>query len=323
MRAETKRTAILLVIAFVIGGAFWSMVPNLFVMHKRAAAPQPARGIMTYFEDGDPAARNARAQGSLIPAAEAAVLDRKIIRTADLALIVTDVARAADSVRTIVQRRGGFVEKSSFQENVQRQRSGQMVVRVPSAGIDGAIAELKRLAVRVSRENVEARDVTRDYMDMDAALRNMRAEEDQYLSILKRASKIQDTLDTTEKIQNVRGRIDKLQGELNYLRGQVDMSAITIALEPEAQAQVAGIYWRPLVNARVALHDMLEGMGEWVDAIVAFAINLPLIAVWVVTILFAIAVLWRLGRRLWRVILPGIRGPRRVSVPAPASPTTD
>jgi hypothetical protein len=47
------------------------------------------------------------------------------------------------------------------------------------------MADLKKLAVNVERENVEARDVTREYVDLDARLRNARAEEAQYLQILK------------------------------------------------------------------------------------------------------------------------------------------
>ncbi len=337
MQKETKRTVILLVVAFIVGGAFWSAVPNLFVAHKRIAplsgfvdgeeSPRPERGGGGGGGGGEPdryAALRApnRFLAELIPSAEAAVPDRKVVRTAQLGLIVSDVNRAADSIRQIVQHRGGFVEKSSFQEDVQHHRSGEMVIRVPASGLDEALAELKKLAIRVRRESVEARDVTREYVDTDASLRNLRAQEEQYLSILKRASTIKDTLDATEKVQEARGEIDRLQGELNYLRGQVEMSTINIAVEPEAEAQVAGIYWRPLVNARSALRGMLQGMGDWVDSIVTFIISLPLILVWVLTVLFVIGLLWRFGRRVWRVLLPGLRG-RRPEPMAPSAPRAD
>ncbi len=73
----------------------------------------------------------------------------------------------------------------------------------------------------------------------------------------------------------------------------------------------------------MALHDMLEGMGGWVDAMVAFIISLPLIAVWVVTILFAMTVAWRLGRRIWRLILPGLPGPHPAAASASAPPRAE
>jgi hypothetical protein len=160
------------------------------------------------------------------------------------------------------------------------------------------MSELKGLATNVDRESTEVHDVTREYVDLDARLRNAQAEEVQYLQILKRATSIKDTLDVTEKLSDVRGRIEQLQGEMKFLIAQIDMSSLEISLRAESDAAVAGMHWRFLRQAKAALSEMTSGLADWADSVIAFLINLPLMAVWLsVIILLLVAV--RILKLLW------------------------
>jgi hypothetical protein len=217
---------------------------------------------------------------------------------------------------------GGFVEKSTQMNGGAG--SATITVRVPAARLDPVIARVKALATNVDRENVEARDVTREYIDLDARLRNAQAEEAQYLQILKRATTIKDTLDVTEKLSDVRGQIEQMQGEMKFLTSQIDMSTLEISLRAEADESIAGIHWRPLRQARVAVNDMVSGLADWVDSVVAFFINLPLIAAWLLSILALVVVAIRIVRYFWRRFgpkttwrLPWKRPPAPVSTPGP------
>lgn len=232
------------------------------------------------------------------------VLPRKIVRNGHLDLLVNDVGQSIDKISSIAAAAGGYVEKST-QDN-SGFRSADVTIRVPSASLDKTIADIKRLAALVERENVEVRDVTREYVDLDARLRNAQAEETQYLQILKRATTIKDTLDVTEKLSDVRGRIEEMQGEMKLLTTQIDLSSLEISMHSEAEATVAGIHWRPLVQARVAVNEMLSGLKDWVDSVVAFIIYLPLIIVWLISIVVLLIITVRVIRFLWRRFVPKI-----------------
>jgi hypothetical protein len=227
---------------------------------------------------------------------------RKIIRNGALDLLVNDVGQSIEKIGSIVKGAGGYVEKST--QSNSGSRSASVTVRIPAAGLDQTIAQVKALAISVDREGVQARDVTREYIDLDARLRNAQAEETQYLQILKRATTIKDTLDVTEKLSDVRGRIEQMQGEMKFLRSQIDMSTLEISLHAEADETVAGIHWRPLRQAKVAVNEMLSGLTDWVDSVIAFIINLPLIAVWLFSVVFLVVVAARLVRFLWRRLGP-------------------
>lgn len=247
---------------------------------------------------------------------------RKIIRNGSLDLLVSDVGQSIEKIGSLVTAAGGFVEKST--QTNSGGHSASLTVRVPADRLDQVIAQIKALATNVDRESVEVRDVTREYIDLDSRLRNAQAEEAQYLQILKRAATIKDTLDVTEKLSDVRGRIEQLQGEMKFLTAQIDMSTLEISLRAEVDATVAGIHWRPLRQAKIAASEMVSGLGDWVDSVVAFFINLPLIAVWFLSIVTLIWVVLRVlvfvwrrfgPRRSWR--LPWKRPAPPVSTPSP------
>jgi hypothetical protein len=247
---------------------------------------------------------------------------RKVVRNGSLDLLVNDVGQSIAKIGSIVTGLGGFVEKST--QTNSSGHSASVTVRVPSARLDQAITQIKGLATTVDRESVEARDVTREFIDLDARLRNAQSEETQYLQILKRATTIKDTLDVTEKLSDVRSRIEQMQGEMKFLTSQIDMSTLEILLRSEADAAVAGIHWRPLRQAKVAVSEMVSGLADWADSVLAFFINLPLLAVWFVSLVALFWVAIRILKAIWRRFGPkGWRWPWKrpaapVSTPGPS-----
>jgi len=294
-----------LLMAFVLlGTSCEKKAAPLALSKARSTMPASNRGeALNYFgaEGGGGGYDRAPASVSvaLASARQSDTLDaRKIIRNGSLDLLVNDVSQSIDKIGSIVTGVGGFVEKST--QTNSGGHSASVTVRVPAARLDPVIVQIKALAATVDREGVEARDVTREYIDLDSRLRNAQAEESQYLQILKRATTIKDTLDVTEKLSDVRGRIEQLQGEMKYLTSQIDMSSLEISLRAEADAAVAGIHWRPLRRAKIAMSEMVSGLADWADSVVAFLINLPLIAVWFLSVLILIAVALRILRFLWQ-----------------------
>ena len=244
---------------------------------------------------------------------------RKIIRNGSLDLLVNNVSQSVEKIASLATAAGGFVEKSN--QTNSGSHAASVTLRIPAARLDQVISQIKSLATTVDRESVEAHDVTREYIDLDARLRNAQAEEAQYLQILKRATTIKDTLDVTEKLSDVRGRIEQMQGELKFLTSQIDLSTLEISLHAEADETVAGFHWRPLRQAKVAMNEMVAGLADWVDSVIAFFINLPLIAVWFLSIVALIVVAVRILRFLWRRFGPkGWRLPWKRSAPPVSMP---
>jgi len=232
--------------------------------------------------------------------------ERKTIRTSSIDLIVQKPADAVEKIRRLAEGMGGFLVTSETSGG-QDASSGSLTVRVPAARFEEARTEIRKLGLRVESERIEAQDVTRQYVDQEANLRNLRAEEAQYLAILKRAGTVKDTLDVSEKLGEVRGQIEQQQAEFDALSKQTETVAISIMLRTEAEARVFGLNWRPLYQVKLALRDGLEGVAGYASAMTAFVFLLPTVLLWLATIIAGAAASWRLlrwaGRRWfgWKV----------------------
>lgn len=224
---------------------------------------------------------------------------RKVVRKGSLQLFVKDPSFVNDEVQRLTRSVGGFVASASRTDENSRDENAALEVRIPAERFDEVRRKVNALAIRVESEQIEASDVTKQYVDLDAALRNYMAEEERYREVLKQARSVKDILAVTAPLEDVRAKVEKAQGELQFLRHQVDMSSLQIGLRAEAETKVFGISWRPLHVAKRAFHETLEGLVSYADFFIAFSIKLPVILLW----LFSIGAIVWLGYNGFRWIL--------------------
>lgn len=239
------------------------------------------------------------------------VPDRKLVRTTSIELLVKNPRETVEKLRSLTERTGGFLVKSQT-NGAQDATNASLTIRVPVTRFEEVRAEISKLGLRVESEQLDAEDVTRQYVDQQARLRNLLAQEAQYLTILKQAKTVKDTLDVSEKLNGVRGEIERLQAEFESLAKQVETVAITVSLHSEAEAQLFGLHWRPLYELKVAAIQGLEGLADYATAMFSFVFYLPAILLWLATVLVGAALGWRVLRAAARVLFPGKK-------PAPAA----
>jgi hypothetical protein len=219
-------------------------------------------------------------------------------------LIVDKAEVAAKSIQTITEGAGGFVSYSEIYEVSDGIKTGSVTVRVPADKFDQALTDIKKLANKVERENVDAQDVTEQYADLEAQLRNLRATENQYLEIMKKAAKVSDILEVQQRLSDVQGQIEQIQGQMQYLNRQVDMSTINVSLTAQADVQVFGIEWRPLFIAKQALRNLISGLTGYINFIIALIFFLPVLALWLVTLGIVLFLFWKVGKWLKKRFFP-------------------
>lgn len=222
--------------------------------------------------------------------------DRKVIQNGSLSLVVKRTEDAVSAIKGITTSLGGFVENANIYETSDNKKAGSVTVRVPSANLENAMSQVKLLAVKVDQESVDARDITDQYIDIEIRLKNMRAEEAQYRAILARAEKIEDVLNVTARLSEVRQRIESAEGQLDYLSRQVDMSTLYIGLISEADVEVFGVVWSPLAVIKESARDGLQSIVDFVDVVISVVFQLPAIAL---VLLVAVVVLWT----LWKIAM--------------------
>lgn len=219
---------------------------------------------------------------------------RKIVRRSSLEMVVQHPAEIAEKINALAEGMGGYLVSSD--DSGQNATSGTLTIRVPAARFEEARAQIRKLGLRVESEKVDAQDVTRQYVDQDASIRNLKAQEAQYLAILKQAATVKDMMTVSEKLSEVRGQIEQQQAEFNALSRQIETVAMSISLRTESEAQVFGLNWRPEYQLKLALHDGLESIANYATAMATILFYLPAVLLWVGTILAAAIGSWRIAQ---------------------------
>ncbi|WP_456474434.1 DUF4349 domain-containing protein [Candidatus Pyrohabitans sp.] len=207
-----------------------------------------------------------------------AQIDRKIIKSAYIKLEVEDFDSAASEVEKLAYEAGGYISQSNSYVTPGNHRQGTITMRIPEGSFGSIIEELKKLG-RVMSYSSSGRDVTEEYIDLNARLRNLQRQEERLLEILDRAETVKDVLEVERELGRVRGEIERLEGRLRYLDNRVEFATITVELrEPEPITRSLGL--------RSAISDAVKGLVTVTRAlIVAAGYLLPIAAM--AAVLFA------------------------------------
>lgn len=250
-----------------------AMVADTAMVKARGIAPEPIQN------------------GSV--AADIPQEDRLIIKNGSMSLVVDDVSVAVDQVTQFATQQGGFVVTSNIEQSGYRP-SGFVTVRIPSAVFDSGLDTLRALG-DVQSERVDGRDVTEEYVDLEAQRNNLKATEDQFLTIMRQAVKIEDILSVQRELTNVRSQIERLEGRMKYLQESSAFSSLTIHLSSDPEDLPIlddSDTWKPLATAKDALRGLL-GVGVGIaDAVIWFVVYIP---VWI-----GLWILFALGRKVYR-----------------------
>jgi hypothetical protein len=164
--------------------------------------------------------------------AAALALDRKVIQNTSLDLQVEDVSKSYQSVMNITLASGGFVIDSSTSASQDRPQA-DLTIRVPAAAYESVLEQLRGLAIKVEKETSNSQDVTDQYIDLEARLRNQQALEVQYLDFLGRAQNITEMLQIQDRLSQVRLEIERIQGQANAIDTLSSLATISVHLSTE------------------------------------------------------------------------------------------
>jgi hypothetical protein len=228
---------------------------------------------------------------------------RKVIRSAELSIEVASPASAETKVSSLVQGLGGYIATSSREvmtgEGEQRSMRVSLSLRVPADRLDEALREIKRLGGGAEVEKIGSEDVTDEYIDVGARVANQRHLEQQLVTILAQANKVDDAMKVHQELATVRTEIDRLEGRKRFLESESAMAKLTLSLEP--LRPVVGFTTAQLgVNVRKAATDSVSVAGGILTfCIRAAGVLLP------VAVLFGLPLFglgWALRRRQRRLV---------------------
>ncbi len=154
----------------------------------------------------------------------------KIIKTANARYKVENVKDATKIVKDIATDYGGYISDLRF-ENTLYEKQNRFTIKIPQAHFDAVIDSIKSVAFFVEFENISTKDVTEEYVDIEARLKTKLEVKTRFEDILRRNAKtVEDILATEDKLRLLQEEIESAQGRLKYLSGKVAYSTIQVDL---------------------------------------------------------------------------------------------
>ena len=218
-------------------------------------------------------------------------------------MVVADTEPALKSITALVGAAGGYVADSkAWRENAQLR--ARVSVRIPAEQLDATLEAIKKLAVRVERENVGGKDVTEEFSDLNAQLINLEATEKELRELLtevrQKTQKAEDVLQVYQELTKVRGEIERIKGRMQFLSNQTALATANLDLIPDVLAKpVVEPGWRPLETLRDAGRALVNALKGLVDVMIWLAVYLlPLLIVIAIPIVgFVLLIRWLVRRR--------------------------
>ncbi len=249
-----------------------------------AASEAPADGLVTSGDGSNP-----------VPAAPRD--DLKIVYTGSLDLLVDDLDAAVAKGRAAVLATGGYIGGSDESRNGDVQ-TAVITYRIPANRWEDALNGLRGVAKEVLGEKTQATEVGGQIVDLEARLRNLRASEQVLVGIAEKTGSVNDLLEVQQRISDVRGQIEQIDGQRAALVDQVAYGTLVTTYGIEvAQVEEVKAGWNPATDVDGATATMVGFLQSLVSGGIWFGIVwLPLLIVLVIATL--------IGMRIFRRFVP-------------------
>ena len=145
---------------------------------------------------------------------------RQMVYAAKLRIVVAAAEPTATEARRMAEEAGGYL---------QEQARDRVVLKVPATSFRAILDRLEGLGSVVDRE-VSAQDVTDQYVDVQARLRNARAVEARLKEMLAKANNVKEALEVEAELRRLGEEIERMLGQLKLLESHVAFSTITVEL---------------------------------------------------------------------------------------------
>lgn len=225
-----------------------------------------------------------------------------IVRNASMEVRVDDTDAAVETLKAAAKRAGAEISNLTVYSGegqpvpydaASAPGPAQAVVtmRVPADKLEQLEADAAKLGVLLS-QSASADDVTEQVIDLEARLKNLRAEETRLRSFLNEAKKVSDLLAVEAELSRVRGEIEAMQAQLTYLERQVAKASLTVTLsEPAPIAGPTSPGW----DLRQAISNGIQGAFTVINVLVTAVIALS--PVLLVGLGMVLLIRWRIRAR--------------------------
>jgi len=134
-----------------------------------------------------------------------------------------------DRVFGVMRDLKGYVAGSDMSGDATGLRNGTISFKVPSERFEEAIGRVRALGT-VKGLSVTGNDVSSQYVDLSARLRNQEAQEQAMLAQFPQTKSVQDVIALQNQLATIREQVERLKGQMAAIDAQVNYSTVSVSV---------------------------------------------------------------------------------------------
>lgn len=165
--------------------------------------------------------------------------NRKLIKEGSVSFETHDLNKSYQQVINSANNLGGYIS-SDQQDKSSYRTTFSITVRIPASAFDSLILAISQGVKSFDSKNIDVKDVTEEFFDIQVRLKNKKELEIRYLTLLKETKNISEILEIERALNQIRSEIESVEGRLKYLSDRISYSTLHITFYKTHQQEAKG-----------------------------------------------------------------------------------
>lgn len=154
-------------------------------------------------------------------------VERKLIKDGRVEFETDQLNTTRKTIFEAVKKHKGYVSSDQEYKSPGR-KSNTITIRVPADNFDNLLNDAIQGVKRFDNKEINVKDVTEEFLDIQARLKTKKELEQRYAELIKQANNVTEILEIEKETGALRSDIESIEGRLNYLQNRISLSTLTI-----------------------------------------------------------------------------------------------
>lgn len=162
-----------------------------------------------------------------MPAIPADDYEQKLIKESYLRFETQDLDKTYNQIIHFVKQNNGYIQNDNSSKNYNRIYK-TLTIRIPTINFEKTIDSIENNVKFFDEKRISSKDVTEEFIDLEARLKAKQTLEKRYLDLLIKAKNVKEILEIERELSKIREEIESQQGRLKYLQNRVSLSTLNV-----------------------------------------------------------------------------------------------
>lgn len=155
-------------------------------------------------------------------------VERKLIKEGRVEFETKNLNSTRKAIFETVDKYRGYISSDQEFKSPGR-KSNTIIIRVPTDNFDNLLRGATQSVEKFEKKIIQVKDVTEEFVDIQARLKTKKELENRYIDLLKQAKTVTEILEIEKQMGHLRSEIESIEGRLKFLEDSVSFSTLTMS----------------------------------------------------------------------------------------------